>query len=522
MLKLILNVIDRYNIPVTHDTVKKDLLSHPLYPTLSSISDAFEKWRIRHTIAKLSFNHLNNANVPVISALSINNIILIENVNDEYILFRDSNFSKKKYKREQFEKSWSGISIIIDDISCACEKDYKIKKREEIIKKIFISLLLVVLFTLTILSIYIVWTRDNLLTVTSRSIFLINNSIGVLLCLLLYRRDKLKKSGFLDSLCKIGSYIDCDKVTNSFKGRFVFFDYIVEIAAAYFSTISIWIIFAPLNSGQLLSLYLFFLLSVPVFICSLLIQLFYVRKICILCCAISLLMLNIIFIKFPIILSLSFDMPNITMITMLFISVTIIFITISKLYENKCKIYQLVRKNANIKFDIRTLYAHMPQMVFKTPTCGFCWGDKGAKYEISVVVSIGCKHCEAIIQDLLWLIDTYPNICYKLIFYIKENEYDAYTFINYLYYLYKQSNLADFLESVKLWYNSSAKAKNNIRTKIQAANIYIYNNFIESQYTFCKTANPEYVPAIYINGHLLSQKYSNNDIQGISQFLSKI
>lgn len=100
MIKLVKQILHVLNVKVSDNTIRNVILTHPNYPTLSCISDAFDYWKIKHSIAKLYLYQLSGLELPtIISAISGNNLIWIIRVTDTHVLYRDANNNLKNEKR---------------------------------------------------------------------------------------------------------------------------------------------------------------------------------------------------------------------------------------------------------------------------------------------------------------------------------------------------------------------------------------------------------------------------------------
>ena len=56
--KLLYRVFKAYGIPVTCHTIEQTVLTHPEYPAMQSVSDAFDLWKIKHIVAKFTIEKL--------------------------------------------------------------------------------------------------------------------------------------------------------------------------------------------------------------------------------------------------------------------------------------------------------------------------------------------------------------------------------------------------------------------------------------------------------------------------------
>ena len=513
MYKLIIKIIRHLNLPISDETIKETLMVHPLYPTLSSVSDAFDLWKIDHLVAKLTFDQINDLDIPIISSLRRNNLILVMKTTQRYVWFRDSDYGLKRIDKQNFMSSWDGVSILIQNIDEA--KDYNTRNKNnhsEIFRILVIALVLLVVIC-GVLACYLNWSGDILLTVSTKVLLLVNNIIGILSCYLLYVGKSNKSSFVFNKLCKKGKYVDCEKVAKSLDDKFPLFNYLLEFAFGYFTTIVIWLALAASSQGWTFPLYEFFVLSVPIMIASIITQLFHIKKLCVLCCAILLcLLINVLNVA-----DVVFDIRALLKYIILFSLVTTLYILLSKTYMYKSKYYQFRRSNARIMFDIKTLQAHLSEYRLKTPKCGMHWGNLESNNELTVIVSLKCKYCKELVRKLLWLKDIYKNIHYNIVFDIPYSNEDHYKYVSYLYFLYEQGDTDGFIEML-----DSVDQKKHIHSFPDIIENETVRNYIEEQRRFVENANVEYLPSILINGRLLSNYYNVNDIIPLVQKLSKL
>ena len=106
MYKLITKAIEHFRFPISHNIIQEALMAHPLYPTLSSISDTFDLLGIEHLIAKISLDDIKQLGIPILSSLTRNETILIIKITDNYVYFRDIRYRLKKFDKQSFLKSW--------------------------------------------------------------------------------------------------------------------------------------------------------------------------------------------------------------------------------------------------------------------------------------------------------------------------------------------------------------------------------------------------------------------------------
>ena len=54
LTKLLYKVLKAYGVSITQHTVEQTLKTHPEYPSMQSVSDALDSWKVKHVVAKLT------------------------------------------------------------------------------------------------------------------------------------------------------------------------------------------------------------------------------------------------------------------------------------------------------------------------------------------------------------------------------------------------------------------------------------------------------------------------------------
>lgn len=527
MIKLVKQILHSLKVKVSNNTIRETLFTHQSYPTLHCVSDAFDYWQIRHSIAKLSLDQLSGLGLPtIVSSLAGNNLILIIKVTDTHVIYRDANNKLQNTKRELFDNHWNGISIIIEDTVGAGEKDYEQKKHLEKLNKTLYTLF-ACLFTICLLFLaYYNLNTGNTLCTWPKMVLLINNSLGLFICCLLYRKEKSLNIWSFGSLCKIGTTIDCNKVTKSINSKILLLHHITEIGAAYFAAPIIYILFIDNGKSCILPLSIYFIASLPIVIWSITKQLFYIKKICLFCCFVSVaIILNIVytsFLHFNQNINITNTILNLSELIIIFILSAVSAIALDTIFTLKNKYFHAIRENASVKFNPATLKSQLSKYALETPKTGFIWKNNNPQHEIAIYVSTSCKHCQKLLQQFNYLMDIYTNFNYKIIFDINPTKIngDKSSILNYFYFIFLNYGKDQFFNVLEIWYNTKPKS---LKELIKKTNITIYSNnelFITAQIEFCRTIQLDYLPAILIDGQVLSFIYSYKDLKNILQFFS--
>jgi ABC-type bacteriocin/lantibiotic exporter with double-glycine peptidase domain len=110
--KLIFKVLKTYCVPITHQTIAQTVQTHPEYPNIQSISDALDKWKVKHVVLRISLEKLQELDVPVISwvkrvksSWKSNEYIWITQVNEVKVHFRNASGKEFIEDRENFKRN---------------------------------------------------------------------------------------------------------------------------------------------------------------------------------------------------------------------------------------------------------------------------------------------------------------------------------------------------------------------------------------------------------------------------------
>lgn len=128
-----LRLLKELKIPVTASTVIDTIESHPDYPSLYSISDSLQKWKIENLALKVEAENLEKIPVPFIahSRTGGGNFILVNAVNGavEYI---DEKGKPNRKSSEEFSKEWDNIALLAESKKDSGEKNYRLQRKKKL------------------------------------------------------------------------------------------------------------------------------------------------------------------------------------------------------------------------------------------------------------------------------------------------------------------------------------------------------------------------------------------------------
>lgn len=511
MEKFVIRLLAYLDLCISRDDILKKMLSHPLYPSLAALSDSFDQWGIRHTIAKLSLDQVEKLSGTIVTSYPKNKLACIKKVSSQYVFIKDYRFKNIKVDKKLFVDKWDGISLVIEDANPLMDK--QCKRLDKFLSRCYLEGL--------ISSIYVVFLLLGLLSSdfsASYCVLFVSNLVGFFISIMLFRSHKLQTNTQQLFFCKRGWYIDCNKV--QYYSKLKIFQYLSEVSVAYFFTVLLILSLNDLSS--VLPIIAFFLLmALPVVFLSFFLQFFIIKSVCLYCVIISLTLLFQCCYFYQIV----FDIRNLPSFQHLkYLTIIIFFFLIiieyTKLYRSKGMIYIKERQLNDIKYDLRTLTSQLSTTIYKTPDYAISFGSSLSKVEITIIVSLYCRYCGKAIMEISRLKDIYKKVKYKIIFdTVNESDKSILQFFASLKY-FSEEDPNKFFSIIDRWYSLPTPTISEFSKFYNIDSFQVNYDYIDSQSLFLKSVSIGYLPSIMINGKLLSSKYKYTDLDLLSLYLS--
>ena len=523
IIKLLAEIFKVYDVPITRHAINQAIYTHPEYPSMQCISDALDSWKVKHVVMKLTLKKLRVLDVPAIAYMKKGEYVWITQVTDSKVYFGHDSAKRKSESHDRFEKKWSGVVLIIENVDDAGELDYKKRKSKELKEKVIKHAAIIGCVALLCALTYFSWVNDDNLSLPLKLILLFFNIIGCHIAYTLIRQENHQFNHLAQKFCKRGTRIDCYQVTESRYSKLFGVLSWAQLGIAYFFTIILWVCIAPLTANWLSPLWWILILSLPFTVWSLFTQAILIRKWCLFCCAIVfLLWINATILYFFIPFNNAFPIAELLLIALLFLVCITATMYIGKMAKFSDP-YLESREMARIKYNAQTLQSQLSEINQKVNNTGFIWRKSQASYEIALFVSARCLYCGNAIKELHHLMGIYPNFTYRLIFAIHSDNMDNESTIitSYLVTLNKTMNKNDFFNTLDTWYSMQEKTLDSLQKTFSAPFTADDNKEeIGDLYQFSQQNKINYTPAILLNGQLLSQLYSYNDLYAIIRTLN--
>src|SRR5882757_7361517 len=133
-------LIDVLKIKVSKTTSREILEEHPNYPSLLSISDALNSWKVSNLSITTIPGKLKDFPTPFIVQISPERkkyFAVVKELKDDYVILSDIGNKKwNKMPLQGFIDIWTGVMMLVEVEERAGEKGFKVARKKDFTNKI--------------------------------------------------------------------------------------------------------------------------------------------------------------------------------------------------------------------------------------------------------------------------------------------------------------------------------------------------------------------------------------------------
>src|SRR5580658_987245 len=128
-----IQLLREHKIGVTASTVAATIEEHPDFPSMLSISDALQKWKIGNTCVRVDPENLDDLPAPFIAYFQKagGEFVTVTKITDQEVVYSKGGSDLVARSREDFLKVWGGIALLAEPTGESGEKGYFTKRRQE-------------------------------------------------------------------------------------------------------------------------------------------------------------------------------------------------------------------------------------------------------------------------------------------------------------------------------------------------------------------------------------------------------
>ncbi|WP_426484931.1 vitamin K epoxide reductase family protein [Flavobacterium sp. 2] len=480
----------------------KDLFeSHPDFPSLFAITDSLESLAIENSALKISNDQLFELPDSFLAIYNKDLVLVTKSKTSIKIEFEKT--GGKSLSFDDFIKGWNGIILVIEPNPTSIGKTLKTA-----LKWFCYSL---PVFALLIISIF----NNNY--DTSGIIFFSTSAVGLVFSIFIIKEKLGLKNEIVSQLCNRSSNVSCESVISSDKAKINEWLSFSDLPILFFGINLTSLLLNPSYSNNIIGL--LSLLSLPIIGYSIWIQKMQLKKWCLLCLAVSFLIMFQgavwVFMKNSFV-SITFSSLFFYLFSMVLISS--FWLIQSKTLENKIKAENEASKLKKFKRNykiVNFLSNDIPVLKGLDELKGLKFGDNNAAVDIILIVSPKCKYCYKVFAEAFELITKYPEKnSLNIIFNINpDNNDNPYKVVaeHLLEINFLNEDLAR--EAIIDWYIQEVSLKKWIeKWKVDFISPKVCQQ-IEQQYNWCTANEFNYTPVKIVNNKLFPNEYEISELK---------
>lgn len=519
-LSITKQLLKRLNVKFTEDFLKESINSHPDHPSLLSITDTLDKFKINNAAVLLKMENINEIPLPAIVQLKEFGetyfYILDKVENDKLILLNDLR-KKNEISYKKFENIWTGVSLLLEINNESKQPNIKQKLKDQRFSQALVSLVSLLILSVITLALL---NSDSQKIISILGLTLLKLSgivVGVLL--LWYEIDKYSLT--IQSFCRDnGVKTDCNAVLNSKYASFA--DGKISLGSVvfgYFLSSFILLLFSKFSESALFLSAAISYFTILVVLLSAYVQKFKIKQWCKFCLIVQ----AIILVES---LLLSLIKPPLYLIKIeeiLFITTSLTFFIVSwfflKPIIQKSKQLSIYKHSlTKIKLNKRvfnSLLENSSKIKNSAEGIGIFLTNPNAKYNVIKVCNPYCGPC-AKSHPILEELYERGSINLQIIFTASNNLEDPKMLpVNHLMAIENAKDLSKTKKALNVWYQSEDKDYLKFKKKFPLKREKKQGKRIADMFNWCEKEKIKHTPTVFINGFELPREYNISDLPNL-------
>lgn len=484
------NVVDEF----------EDLFSsHPNYPSLYAITDSLGLLGIENLAIKIPKEQFIELPETFLTLYKGELVLLSKDENIIRIL--DEKGKKWKLNLDVFLRDWDQIVIVVEPNT---EKEIGLKKTSKWVL-LGLPMLLLIFFSLFI----------NGYSISS--ILLLGlSALGLVLSVLVLQEKFGIKIELVSKFCNMNQETSCDSVIKSDQSQITSWLSFTDLPLLFFGSNFLALLLSPILSVSVISV--LSLLAIPFLIYSVWIQKVKIKKWCLLCLAISgVILMQAVFFLFNLFTFYEFVSSGLANYLLSIILVFSAWFLIKPVLEKEIKATKEVKELKRFKRNFKIFDALAKEINSKNnlgKLKGIEFGNFNTSTNITLFLSPSCGHCHKAFKDAHELYKKNPESIYlKIMFNVNpENEQNKYKIVvqNLLYINSVDPNKAK--EALIDWHINEIGLDSWKEKWGSDVHDMIINNEMYEQYNWCTENEFNYAPVKIINTRLFPNEYEIADM----------
>ncbi|MEM7381378.1 MAG: cysteine peptidase family C39 domain-containing protein [Bacteroidota bacterium] len=517
-------ILDLLRIPYTKEYLKDTVLTHPEHPSLLAIADAFDKYKIENLAISVGIQKLREMPLPCIIQVKRNHHtlfhVLKEFTGTEAICYDEKN-ALVRLPMESFQKSWTGVSLLVEKNPDSQEEGILKKQRA----KMGINAL-----KISVLALFLLW---GLLSFSSRvnqgtdlniyytAAYTLVKLAGLVIgsMLLWFEVDEFNPT--LQQFCSGGSKTDCNAVLNSKYAR-LFGDSLSlsTIAFSYFFGTLGYLLISGFSLSAMALLSNLSYLALPIILLSLYYQAFVIKQWCKFCIAIQLALgFEVLFASLSGIGVTQIEVSGLASLFALLLLPVLSWKLIKPLLLHRKQsglVNRGLKKIKNNPAVLKSLLSKSDRLDQVPDQLGINIRRSTAEYNLIKVCNPFCGPCSKAHPVLEELVDK-GKINLQIIFTANPDEENQATeVVRHFMALYSGDNELRLRKALDDWYRNDKKEYSNLSGEYPLnGELAEQTGQLHAMFNWCRDTGITHTPTVFIDGYELPVEYTIEDLKEV-------
>lgn len=395
------------SVKISYGSIKRSL-NTPMGNTLRGISDALDKFHIKHEVYQLPATYLEKLESPFIAVLPNGHFCMVKDIKEKKLTLISDKGKKSVLSLDFFLTIWKGTILIIDPSQKVQQESYyRIKQIAGYFNK---YKCLIVLCLAGI--IYLLTNHAN----RGEMLFNLMIWIGWMVSVGIIYKEYYNES-FLQRFCKIGDVVDCNEILHSKAatgaGGIISLG---EIALLYYSTLFLYTAF---HDPQYITIWTLGTAIAVIFsVWSVVYQVFIAKKLCMLCTLLDIVIgVQAVIIVYSCKNSVSFELSWSSVALLLLVAGLCYagWYSLKEIINTSYQALQLKeQKEAMLSYpDLLDILLHREVQIPNADTAITMHNERQDGKRIQIIINPHCKHCAKHHKEWLRL-ETPVNVLFSI------------------------------------------------------------------------------------------------------------
>ena len=514
-------------IPVTQETMTRHLEENPYYPSLYSLGNVFSKLNIPNQSLRISADQLGLVEAPFIAYMKDENngkdFVLVTANDESRVQYVTDNNKTKTVSKKKFIQDWENIAFVAERADASGDAEYKKKLAASKKEKQKSNALIAGGITVGVMAAMLLFFTGAENLVAALSILLIKlPGVAVTVLLLIYDIDKT--NSFVKNICSATKQTNCDAVLKS-KASKIFGMSWAEAGFFYFAATTLFLLFPGIVIATKFTwLAVANAFAVPYILFSIYYQWKVVKQWCPLCLAVQAVLAMELgwsifsFWKAP--LWEPLQAATILAVAIVVILPIVLWFTVKPLLvqQKANKAYKAAYKRLLYNPEIFNGLLNQQRPVAEGySNLGITIGNPAAANTIIKVCNPYCGPCAKAHPQLEEIIQHNNDVNIKIIFTATNNENDkAGKVVKHLLAIAAKGDIKQTQQALDDWYLATEKDYDSFAAKYPMnGKLKKQGDKIDAMSNWCRQAAIMHTPTIFINGKLLPETYSLDELKHI-------